>query len=103
MTTSQPFQLSSLGRLTGLALHVLACIPHALALVGLGLADLADVGRHLADRLLVDTAHGDARRNRHFEGHAVGRVDDHGMAEAEGELDLPRTTRGSAVADADDL
>jgi len=35
-------------------LHDFARVPHAFALVGLGLADPADVGGDLADSLLVD-------------------------------------------------
>ena len=38
----------------------LAGVAHTLALVGLGLADLADVGGDLADGLLVDALHGEA-------------------------------------------
>ena len=44
----------SLTSLSDLAADVLAGVPHALALVGLGLAQLADVGGDLADLLLVD-------------------------------------------------
>src|SRR5438046_852687 len=76
----------SLRRLPGLALHVLARIAHSLALVGLGLADLADVGGDLADDLLVDPLHRDPGGHRHLEGDAVGRVDDDRVAEPEGEL-----------------
>src|SRR5713226_322317 len=46
--------------LAGLAQDALAGVADALALVGLGLADLADVGRHLADQLLVGPPDGDA-------------------------------------------
>src|SRR4051794_21823454 len=49
------------------ALDVLARVPDTLALVRLGLADLADVGGHLADGLLVDPLHDDASRLGHFE------------------------------------
>ena len=44
----------SLTSLSDLAADVLARVAHALALVGLGLAQLADVGGDLADLLLVD-------------------------------------------------
>src|SRR5215510_6827287 len=57
---------SSLRRLAGLAQDALVDVPDPLALVGLGLADLADVGRDLADQLLVDALHGDAVRRRHL-------------------------------------
>src|SRR6476661_6991146 len=57
------FQLSRrlLRRLAGLAQHALVGVADALALVRLGLADLADVGGHLADELLVEALHRDAR------------------------------------------
>src|SRR5512133_1960103 len=45
--------LSLLGGLTDLAADMLARVADALALVGLRRADLADLGRHLADALLV--------------------------------------------------
>ena len=51
-----------LARLPGLLGDVLPEVPDALALVGLGLADLADVGGHLADGLLVDAPNDDAVR-----------------------------------------
>ncbi len=63
--------------LAGLAQHALAGVADALALVRLGLADLADVGRDLADELLVEAAHDDARRLRNLErdaGRAPGRA-----------------------------
>src|SRR5690348_2892121 len=63
---------SSLGRLPGLPEHPLVGVADALALVGLGLADLADVGGDLADELLVGAPHRDAGRRRHLEGHPVG-------------------------------
>src|SRR5688572_20231947 len=58
--------LALLAGLPGLAQHLLAGVPDALALVRLGLADLADVGGHLADELLVDAPHGDRRGRRHL-------------------------------------
>src|SRR5689334_17655999 len=47
------FRALLLGGLAGLADDPLARVLDALALVGLGLAELADVGGDLADRLLV--------------------------------------------------
>ena len=41
-------------RLAGLAADVLADVADALALVGLGRPDVADLGGHLADQFLVD-------------------------------------------------
>src|SRR4029077_8768171 len=45
---------SLLAGLAGLAEDLLTEVAHALALVGLGLADRADVGGNLADDFLVD-------------------------------------------------
>ena len=53
--------------LPALRMHALAGVADALALVRLGLADLADVGRDLTDQLLVEAAHDDARRLRNLE------------------------------------
>src|SRR2546430_6839137 len=93
----------SLTRLPGLALHVLAGVADALALVGLGLADLADVGGDLTDHLLVDALDHDSRGDRHLEGDAGRGLEGHRMAEAESQLDLVRPLRRGPVADADDL
>ena len=82
---------------------MLAQVADALALVGLGLADLADVGGHLADLLLVDAAHDDAGRLRRLELDALGCLDADGVAEAEGELEVAGALGSGAVADADDL
>ena len=60
-------QLRSLGGLAGLLADVFALVADALALVRLGLADLADVRRDLADQLLVDAAHHDPRGRRDLE------------------------------------
>src|SRR3546814_19935157 len=80
-----------LARLSGLLGDVLAEVPDALALVGLGLADLADVGGDLADRLLVDAPDHYAVRSGHLEGDAGGGVDGHGMAEAKRERSEERS------------
>src|SRR3546814_18333699 len=92
-----------LARLSGLLGDVLAEVPDALALVGLGLADLAYVGGDLANRLLVDAPDHYAVRSGHLEGDAGGGVDGHGMAEAKREVELGVALRSRAVADADDL
>src|SRR3546814_7291982 len=91
-----------LARLSGLLGDVLAEVPDALALVGLGLADLADVGGALADRLLVDAPDHYAVRSGHLEGDAGGGVDGHGMAEAKREVDLGVALRSGAVSAADE-
>src|SRR5437764_8363895 len=93
----------SLGRLPGLALYVLAGVADALALVGLGLADLADVGGDLANSLLVDAPHEDAVGRRNLEADVLGRVDDDGVAVPDGQLDLVAALRRRPIADAHDL
>ncbi len=75
---------------------------HALALVGLGSAELADLRRDLADRLLVDARHDDLGRLRHRDGDAGRRLVDHVMAEAERQLQV-LALHGRAIADAVDL
>src|SRR4029077_4421504 len=92
-----------LGGLAGFALDALAGVADALALVGLGLAELANVGGHLSDELLVEAAHGDAGRLRHLERDAGRRLDVDRMREADRDLDLLGALRLGAVADADDL
>src|SRR6185437_1124804 len=98
-STSQPCSLTSL---SGLAPNYLAGVAHALALVRLGLADLADVRSRLADGLLVDAAHRHLVVALDRERDPGRRVHEHRVREAERELD-----RGAllldAVAGADDL
>src|SRR4051812_20920933 len=86
--------------LSDLAAHVLARVPHALALVRLRLADLADVGGDLADLLLVDALHREAGRSLDDEGDALRRVDRDRVAEPERELQV-RTLRRHAVTGTD--
>src|SRR5579859_3627021 len=92
-----------LGGLAGFALDELAGITDSLALVGLGLADLADVGGDLPDLLLVDPHHADAGGGGDLERDPCWCVDDHRVAEAEGQLDLAGRPGDGTVADADDL
>src|SRR5262249_54473217 len=92
---------SSLRRLAGLAEDALGGVADALALVGLGLADLADVGRDLPHELLVGPLDRDAGGRGHLEGDALRRVDRHGVREPELELELRGPLRHGAVADAD--
>src|ERR1700710_1396816 len=92
----------SLARLPDLALDDLALIPHALALVRVGLADLADLGGDLADQLLVDTADPQAGGRLDGEGDPLGGLHRHRVAEAQGELEV-RAARLDAVTDTDDL
>src|SRR5262245_5276110 len=67
--------LASLRRLAGLAEHALVGVADALALVRLGLANLADVGCDLSDQLLVGPLDRDAGGRGHLERDALRRVD----------------------------
>src|SRR5438552_15685808 len=89
--------------LAGLAQDPLVRVPDALALVRLGLADLADVGRDLSDELAVVAADHDTGWHRHLECDSVRRVDAHGVREPDLQLDLRRPLRLGSVADAHDL
>src|SRR3954453_9025771 len=90
----------SLTGLSDLAADVLAGVTDALALVGLGLAELADVGGHLADELLVDARDAEPGRAVHREGDAGGGVEDDRVAVAELELEGGGALGQAAVADA---
>src|ERR671934_2472601 len=68
-----------LGTLAHLPAHVLALVADALALVRLGRAHLADLGRGLPDELLVDALDDDLGRGRHLEGDPGPRLDRHGV------------------------
>src|SRR3954447_23209758 len=88
--------------LSDLAADLLAGVPHALALVRVGLAQLADVRGDLADLLLVDALHREAGRAVGGEGDALGRLHGDGVAVAEGELEV-RARGLHPVSRADDL
>src|SRR5581483_991370 len=88
--------------LAGLLAHELVLVPDALALVGFGLADLADVRRDLADGLLVVAAHHDLRGRRNLELDPLGGPHDDRVREADGKLEVLPLHRGP-VPDADDL
>src|SRR5204862_4012101 len=79
-----------------------ALVLHALALVGLGRAERADLGRDLSDPLLVDAAHQDLGRPRRRDRDAFRDRIDHVVAVAERDLQVLALQRG-AVADAGDL
>src|SRR6476469_1079360 len=66
----------SLTSLSDLAADVLARVAHALALVRLGLAQLADLGGGLTDELLVDALDAELGRTLDGERAAVGGVED---------------------------
>src|SRR5512141_3151492 len=91
-----------LTRLPDLELDLLALVADALALVRVGLAELADVGGDLAHLLLVDAAYDELRRRLHLEGDALRGRDGHRVAVAERELEV-RALGRDAVADAADL
>src|SRR5262249_22579028 len=76
----------------------LALVADALALVGLGRAHLADLGRGLADELLVDPADDDLRRRRHLELDPLPRHDPHRVRVADLQLEV-RAGERRAVAD----
>ena len=75
--TSRPFQRCSFAGLPGLPDDPLTRVAHALALVRRGLAVGADLGRDLADDLLVDADDADLGRLGNLEGHAIGLITNH--------------------------
>src|SRR5579883_456201 len=76
-------------RLAGLLADVLALVADARALIGLGLAQLADVRRGRAHELLAGPAHGDHRLlGIEGQGDALGRLEGHRMGLAERERQL---------------
>jgi len=94
--------LRALAGLAGLASDLLAAVHDALALVGLGRPQRADVGGHLAHGFL-----GNARDRKlglvlNVDGHARGRLEFDGVRVAEAEGDLIALL-GDAVANADQL
>src|SRR6266540_5372049 len=92
-----------LGGLAGLALHVLVDVPDALALVRLGWAALAEIGRHLADELLVGAPHHDTGGLGDLERDALGRLERHRVGKPHLELELRRALGLGPVGDPDDL
>src|SRR5262245_5988414 len=85
-----------------LAEDVFAGVPDALALVWLGRPEVANLGRHLADLLLVDAGHHDLGRPRCRDRDAFrDRIDDL-VAVAERQLQV-LALHGGAIADAGDL
>src|SRR6266516_6740044 len=88
--------------LARLAADLLAGVAHALALVGVGAAQAADLGGHLADLLLVDALDGETGRGGDGELDARRGLDRHRVREAEAE-DQVRALCLDAVADSVDL
>src|SRR3972149_5251608 len=86
-------------RLPCLAADDLIRVLDALALVGLGGADRADIGGHLADQFLVDAGDDDLGRLRHLEGDPVDRLDLHRVGVPDQQLEA-LAGGGGAVADA---
>src|SRR6185437_9067621 len=95
----QPCLLPSL---PDLAADLLALVTHALALVRVGLAQLAYVRGDLAHLLLVDALDDEPGRGLDPEGDPLRRGHRHRVAEAERELEVLAPGLDS-VADADDL
>src|ERR1051325_5166712 len=94
--------VASLLLLAFLAEDVLAGVLHALALVGLRLAEGADLRRHLADLLAIDGGdHHLGRLRRRARGGVRDRVDDV-VTVAERDLQV-LALHGGAIADAGDL
>src|SRR5581483_681641 len=91
-----------LGTLANLPADVLALVADALALVGLGRTNLANLGSGLTDLLLVGALDDDLRRRRHLEGDPRARLDRHRMRVAHLQLEVGALER-CAVADALDL
>src|SRR5690606_32836593 len=81
-------QTSARGGLARLETDLLARVADALAVVGVGRPYRADVGGHLPDGLLVDAAHLDLRRLRRGQRHALQRLHDDGVREADRELEV---------------
>src|ERR1041384_8160509 len=81
---------------------VLARVLDALALVGLGRTEGADLGRDLPDLLLVHPGHHDLGRFRRRDRDPFGHRIDHVVAVAERELQILALQRGTE-ADAGDL
>src|SRR5680860_1397219 len=80
-----------------------ADVSHALAFVRLRLAQLADIGCNLADLLLVDPMDGELRCRLDGEGHTLGSLKRHRMAEAEAQFDGRRAPCDNTVADTDEF
>src|SRR5450759_3290979 len=74
--------------LSDLAADLLACVTNALALVRVGLTQLANVCGNLADELLVDALDREAGGVLDDERDALGSLDSDRMAVAEGELEV---------------
>src|SRR4051812_30686154 len=89
----------TLGTLAHLPAHVLALVADALALVRLGRAHLANLGRGLADLLLVGALDDDLCRRGDFELDTRARLDRHRMGVTDLQLEIGALERG-AIADA---
>src|SRR5690348_4767129 len=91
--------LRLLGFLQG---DLLAGIAHALALVGFGWAEAANLGCDLADDLLVGALDQHFGLGRRFDADALGRVEHHRVGEAQAEAQR-LALHGGAITDADQL
>src|SRR4029079_10303878 len=88
--------------LSDLAADLLTLIADALALVGVALPQATDVGRYLADLLLVDSGDRELRRRLHRERDALRGGDQHRVAVSQGELQVASLGH-HAVTDTEDL
>src|SRR5579883_3638348 len=66
---------------------LLSCVAHALALVGFGWTERADLGGGFADALLVGTLDQDFGLRRGFDRHALGRGEHHRMRKTQAEAE----------------
>src|SRR5215469_6463048 len=88
--------------LPDLAADLFALVPHALALIGVRLAKLADIRGHFAHLLLVDALHHKPGGSLNPEGDPGRRSHGHGVAEPQCELQVLALGL-DAVSDADNL
>src|SRR5258708_25189493 len=88
--------------LPGFAADLLSRVPHALAFVRIGLAQLSYVRGDLADLLLVDALDDEPGRRLHPEGDALWSADEHRVTESERELQVLAPGL-HAIANPDDL
>src|SRR5215472_9494268 len=91
---ARPSLTVRLGTFPDLSPDVLALVADALALVRLRRAHLADLGRRLADLLLVGPLDDDLGRDGHLEADPGARLDRHRMRVADEQLEVCALERG---------
>src|SRR5690625_915178 len=101
-----PFERDCHGLLTslsGLAADVLIGIAHTLALIWFRLAQFPNIGRDLADYLLIDPLNRKFGLGFDVERDSLGRFKRHGMAVPQAQFDGARALGNDPVPDADDF